>query len=199
MLRQSQTAGQRMNREHTSRFCHCGRFFAQRYYHIHGRNKMLQTQRRLQPQGGANRNYGSRGASVNLELELSSELATDPEKLKRPRAADVLAGQSIRRRGSFERPIPVRPTTATQLTGNGSRTGQHPQGPRLARVRAPACHRRSANSSTWPRRYGLATAIDQAESPCPSPRRASDHLDQLKSQSTQTMANGARKDDCEHP
>lgn len=27
-------------------------------------------------------NYGSRGASVNLEMELSSELASDPDKLK---------------------------------------------------------------------------------------------------------------------
>ena len=41
-------------------------------------------------------NYGSRGASVNLELELDSSLASDPERLKdRIRQLFVLAKASV--------------------------------------------------------------------------------------------------------
>jgi hypothetical protein len=59
-------------------------------------------------------NYGSRGASVNLELELDSGLAGDPERLKeRIRSLFLLAKASV----------------DEELTSGGSANG-HPASPR---------------------------------------------------------------------
>jgi hypothetical protein len=65
-------------------------------------------------------NYGSRGASVNLELELDSSLASDPERLKdRIRQLFVLAKASVDEELAGN-------AQANQHAANGNDNGQRP-------------------------------------------------------------------------
>jgi len=77
-------------------------------------------------------NYGSRGASVNLELELSSELAADPDRLKerirflfglaKASVEEELNGQSANSNG----------TSPAAANGNGHTNGQRRDSTRRA-------------------------------------------------------------------
>ena len=67
-------------------------------------------------------NYGSRGASINLEVELDNGMLNDPAQL-RDRVHDlyVLARQSVDE--ELQRPTDVSPSEPSHVNGNGQTNG----------------------------------------------------------------------------
>jgi len=133
-------------------------------------------------------NYGSRGASVNLELELDSGLASDPERLKeRIRSLFLLAKASVDE--ELGGGGPPNSQAAPKTIGNGRSARGRRDGTRTAtasQVRAlyAIADRQGVELSDLLRaRYG----VDQPETL--SITEASELIDQLKG-STNHGGNG---------
>ena len=136
-------------------------------------------------------NYGSRGASVSLELELDSSLIGDPERLKeRIRHLFGLARTSVEE--ELVGPSPGGPQDPPESNGNGHAPARRRDGTRKATAsQARALHviadRRAINLATLLRqRYGVDTAGDL------SITEASGLIDELKS-ATNGNGHGAKR------
>jgi hypothetical protein len=134
-------------------------------------------------------NYGSRGASVNLELECDSGLASDPDRLKeRIRYLFGLAKASVEEELNSQQSGPN--GTQTETNGNGHAIGRRRDGTRKATasqvraLNAIASRQNLSATNLVQSRYGVDTPEDL------SITEASELIDTLKAAS---KGNGGRR------